>query len=325
MGDGQADQPTMTALRARVRGGPEVLAVDTVPVPEPGPGQVLVAVRAAGITYTELEWDETWTRDGQDRTPVIPSHEFSGVVAALGAGVTDLLVGEEVFGMVRFDRDGAAAEFVVAEATDVALKPAAVDHRQAATLPLSALTAWQALVEHGQLPSGGAVLVLGGAGAVGSFAVQIAAALGAQVTATCLQADVGTVSALGAGRVVAADDPAGLSGAGQFDVVLDTVGGAALEAAWALVRPGGHLVTLRAPLSQERADELGIHADFFIVQPDRRGLTVIADLVDSGRIHGLLAATFPLTAGREAYLSGTDPDRPAGKTVLEVAGPPRMT
>jgi NADPH:quinone reductase-like Zn-dependent oxidoreductase len=310
----------MTALRAPVRGGPEVLVVEAAPVPEPGPGQVLVAVRAAGITYTELEWEETWARDGRDRTPVIPSHEFSGVVEVLGPEVSDLWVGQEVFGMARFDRDGAAAEFVLAQASDVAPKPASVSHAQAATLPLSALTAWQALVVHGQLPADGTVLVLGGAGAVGSFAVQIAAALGADVTATCFAADIETVSGLGARRVVAADDPAGLAEAGQFDVVLDTVGGAALEAGWGLVRPGGHLVTLRTPLSPERAQSLGIFADFFIVEPDRRGLSVIADLVDQGRIRILLAATYPLEEGRQAYLSGTDPGRPAGKTVLEVAG-----
>jgi NADPH:quinone reductase-like Zn-dependent oxidoreductase len=320
MSSGAAAPSTMTALRAAVRGGPEVLTIETAPVPQPGPGQVLVAVRAAGITYTELEWEETWTRDGRDRTPIIPSHEFSGVVQLVGAEVGDLEVGEEVFGMARFDRDGAAAEFVLAEATDVAAKPRSLTHPEAATLPLSALTAWQALVVHGELSANGAVLVLGGAGAVGSFAVQIAAALGAEVTATCLPADVETVSSLGAQRVVAADDPTGLSGAGPFDVVLATVGGAALEAAWGLVRPGGHLITLRAPLDQQRADELGIHVDFFIVEPDRSGLTVIADLVDQGRIRVLLASTYPLTEGRQAYLSGTDPGRPAGKTVLEVTG-----
>ena len=311
---------TMTALRAPVRGGPEVLAVETAPVPEPGPGQVLVAVRAAGITYTELEWEQTWTRDGRDRTPIIPSHEFSGLVELLGPDVTDLWVGQEVFGMARFDRDGAAAEFVVAEASDVAAKPVSVSHRQAATLPLSALTAWQALVVHGQLPANGAVLVLGGAGAVGSFAVQIAAALDAEVTATCLAADVETVASLGASRVLAADDLDGLIASGPFDVVLDTVGGAAVDLAWGLVRPGGHLVTLRSPLPQQRAHELGIHAHFFIVEPDRTGLSVIADLVDQGRIRILLASTYPLAEGRQAYLSGTDPGRPAGKTVLEVAG-----
>jgi NADPH:quinone reductase-like Zn-dependent oxidoreductase len=319
MTSSNAGTRTMTALRAPVHGGPEVLTVQTAPVPDPGPGQVLVAVRAAGITYTELEWEETWTRDGRDRTPVIPSHEFSGVVDLVGPGVSDLAVGQEVFGMTRFDRDGAAAEYVLAQATDVAPKPQSVSHQQAATLPLSALTAWQALVVQGQLPENGSALVLGGAGAVGSFAVQIAAARGAEVTATCLPADVQTVSDLGATRAVAADDPTGLSGAGPFDVVLDTVGGAALEEAWGLVRPGGHLVTLRIQPSQQRADELGIHAHFFIVTPDRESLTGIADLVDRGRIKILLAATYPLEQGRQAYLSGTKPDRPAGKTVLEVA------
>src|SRR6202046_3446982 len=176
---------TMMALRAHKRGGPEQLVYEQAPVPAAGPGEVLVAVHAAAITFAELTWDLSWTtRDGADRTPVIPSHEVSGTVAATGPGVTGLAPGDEVYALIDFDRDGAAAEYVTVPAGALAARPRSVSHVQAATLPLAALTAWQAPGDHGRPARGERVLVLGGAGGVGVYAVQLAAALGGQVTAT---------------------------------------------------------------------------------------------------------------------------------------------
>ena len=163
---------TMRALRAHVRGGPGQLVYEQAPAPAAGPGEALVAVHAAAITFAELTWDLSWTtRDGAGRTPVIPSHELSGVIAGLGPGVTNLAVGAAVIGLIDFDRDGAAAEYVAVPATTLAAKPTALSHQQAATLPLAALTAWQALVDHAAVAPGERVLVLGGAGGVGLFAV----------------------------------------------------------------------------------------------------------------------------------------------------------
>ena len=159
---------TMMALRAHARGGPEQLVYEQAPAPAAGPGEALIAVHAAAITFAELTWDLEWTsRDGIDRTPVIPSHEMSGTVAGLGDGVAGLAVGDEVIGLVDFDRDGAAAEYVVMPAAGLAAKPPSVSHVQAATLPLAALTAWQALADHAALEPGEQVLVQGGAGGVG--------------------------------------------------------------------------------------------------------------------------------------------------------------
>ena len=139
---------TMRALRAHVRGGPGQLVYEQAPAPAAGPGEALVAVHAAAITFAELTWDLSWTtRDGADRTPVIPSHEMSGVIAGLGPGVTSLAVGDAVIGLIDFDRDGSAAEYVAVPATTLAAKPTSLSHQQAATLPLAALTAWQALVD----------------------------------------------------------------------------------------------------------------------------------------------------------------------------------
>jgi NADPH:quinone reductase-like Zn-dependent oxidoreductase len=152
----------MTALRAQRRGGPEVFAVEQAPFPVPTTGEVLLAVHPAAITFDELTWQETWVRDGVDRTPVIPSHEVSGVVAAVADGVAEFSPGDEVYGLIPFNRDGAAAEFVAVPATDLAARPTSVSHVVAAALPLAGLTAWQALVDHAKVQRGEKVLVLGG-------------------------------------------------------------------------------------------------------------------------------------------------------------------
>jgi NADPH:quinone reductase-like Zn-dependent oxidoreductase len=313
---------TMMALRAHARGGAEQLVYEAAPVPVPGPGEALVAVHAAAITFAELTWDLSWTtRDGRDRTPVIPSHEVSGTVAGLGPDAGGFTVGDEVYGLIDFDRDGAAAQYVSLPAAHLAVGPRSVSHTEAATLPLAALTAWQALTDHAALEPGEQVLVQGGAGGVGSYAVQLAAILGGTVTATGRAKDRDFVQGLGAGTYLApGDDGAADYGAAAqqgFDVVIDTVGGAVLDASYALTRRGGRLVTLGAPPSAEKAAELGVRAVFFVVTPDTAGLIRLAGLVDEGRLRPILSQTFPLREGRRAFESATLP-RPPGKTVLIV-------
>lgn len=306
----------MTALRAHHRGGPEVLTVESAPVPVPAPGEVLVAVHAAAITFDELTWEETWTRDGVDRTPTIVSHEVSGVVAEIGPGVRDFQPGDEVYGLVGFDRDGAAAEFVAMPATDLAAKPSTVSHPVAAALPLAGLTALQALVDHAAVRPGEQVLVHGGAGGVGALTVQLAAQLGAEVTAT-VRSDTGElVRGFGARHVI--DTRTDTFDGAAYDVVVDTVGGETLDRSFGVLRRGGRLVTLSAPPPPGKDTEFGVTATFFIVTADRRQLTELAQLVDRGRLHVEIARTFPLAQGREAFESGSRPGRRAGKTVLVV-------
>jgi NADPH:quinone reductase-like Zn-dependent oxidoreductase len=312
---------TMVALRAHARGGPEQLVYEQAPVPVAGPGEALIAVHAAAITFTELTWNLTWTtRDGADRTPVIPSHEMSGTVAGLGDGVGGLAVGDPVIGLIDFDRDGAAAEYVAVPAASLAAKPPSVSHVRAATLPLAALTAWQALADHAALQPGEQVLVQGGAGGVGMFAVQLAAVLGGHATATGRGADAGVVLDLGAERFVSiADGPGGPGGplAGGFDVVIDTVGGAVLDDSYGLLRAGGRLVTLGAPPDQELARKYQVRAMFFVVKPDAAELARLAELAGTGKLRTVVGQTFPLAQGRQAFESGRGPRRP-GKTVLVV-------
>ncbi len=304
----------MQALVAYEQGGPEQLRMETVARPEPGPGEVLVEVHAAAITFAELGWPESWTH-----RPMIPSHEMSGVVAACGPGVTDLSDGDQVFGLIRFDRLGAAAEYVTVPAVDLARRPRQISHVLAAALPLAGLTGWQGLHDHAGLRPDDEVLVHGGAGAVGGFAVQLAAQAGARVTATVRGADDAEIARqLGARRVIDVGNTAFDAGPARYDVVLDTVGGETLERSYPLLRPGGRLVTLAVPPSAERAAEYQARAMFFIVTPDQDELSELAQLVDCGALQVTVAATFPLTDGRSAFESGQSWHRPAGKTVLIV-------
>lgn len=307
----------MTALRAHRRGGPEQLVIERAPVPAAAAGEALVAVHAAAITFDELTWDETWTRDGVSRVPVIPSHEVSGVVSAVADGVTDFVPGDEVYGLIEFDRDGAAAEFVAVPAMDLATKPSTVSHTVAAALPLAGLTALQALVNHAAVRPGETVLVHGGAGGVGLLTVQLAALLGAQVTATVRSDTAALLRGCGAQRVIDTRTEAFDETGAAYDVVIDTVGGQTLDRSFGVLRRGGRLITLSAPPPDGRANEFGITATFFIVTPDRDQLAELAALVDGDRLRVAIAQTFPLDEGREAFESGGHGGR-AGKTVLVV-------
>src|SRR5436305_3589034 len=259
----------MKAVRLYSRGGPEALRFEDAPTPRPGPGEVLVRVRAAGVTPTELLWAPTWTtRDGAPRPlPVIPGHEFSGEVAALGEGVTALRVGEAVYGMNDWFADGAQAEYCLARPADVARKPASVDHARAAATPISALTAWQGLFERGRLAAGERVLIHGGAGGVGGFAVQLARRRGARVTATASAGNVDFVRGLGADEVIDYRAERFEGRVRGVDAVFDTVGGDTLQRSWGVMKPGGRLVTVAA--SEEGSPDERTRATFFIVETRR--------------------------------------------------------
>ncbi|WP_406375921.1 NADP-dependent oxidoreductase [Streptomyces sp. NBC_00647] len=311
---------TMHAVRGHRRGGPEELVYELAPRPVPGPGEVLVEVRAASVTTGELGWDATWTDSfdgsGGPRLPIVPSKEVSGVVAELGEGVTDFAPGDEVYGLIPFTRDGAAAEYVTVPAAVLAAKPRSLDHERTAALPLAGLTAWQGLAAHAGVAPGQRVLVHGGAGGVGSFVVQVAAALGAEVTATASARDADFVRGLGAETVI---DYAGrrfedeVKGA---DVVFDTVGGDTLDRSWRVLRPGGVLVGIVAPPAPPAGvDARGV---FFVVEPDRAGLDQLSALVEAGRLVPQIDRVVPLESAPEAY-AALEREHRRGKIVLRVS------
>lgn len=305
----------MKAICLRGRGGPEAFAYEEAPQPRPGEGEVLVRVHAAGVIHTELSWVPTWTtRAGEPRPlPVIPGHEFSGEIVALGAGVRDLAVGDLVYGLNDWYRDGAQADYCVALVADCAPKPASVDHVHAAATPISALTAWQGLVERAGLAAGQRVLIHGAAGGVGTIAVQLARWRGARVTATASAANLDFVRSLGADEVIDYRAERFEDVVRDVDVVFDTVGGETLERSWGVLKPGGRLVTVAA--SGERTTDERIRAAYFIAEPSRTQLAEIARLVDGGALRPVVGAVFPLVEARQAYQH-----KPShGKVVLRVA------
>jgi NADPH:quinone reductase-like Zn-dependent oxidoreductase len=295
---------------------------ETAPRPEPAPGEVLVAVHAASITATELTWDATWTDSldpgGRDRTPIIPSHEMSGVVAALGPAVTETQVGNEVYGLIPFVRDGAAAEYVTAPADVLAAKPTTVDHDAAAAVPLAALTVWQALVDHAALQAGQHILIHGAAGGVGSFAVQIAAELCARVTATARGCDRDFVTGLGAHEVLDYANERFEDHVDDVDIVLDMVGGATQARSWGVLRPGGVLVSVAAPPEVPPTAAPGVRGTYFIVEPDRAQLETITRLIETGRLIPIVDRVVPLAETRAAY-EALQTEHHRGKIVIHVA------
>src|SRR5947208_11732583 len=173
------------AIRLHARGGPEQIVYEDAPLPAPAAGEALLRVYAAGITPTELTWSETYrTPDARERLPTIPGHDVSGVVEAVGPGVSDVSPGDAVYGLIDFPRDGSAAEYVAVRAADLAPKPLSLDHVHTAAVPLSALTAWQALFVHAGVAGGDRVLIHGAAGGFGTYAVQFAYTRGAHVSGT---------------------------------------------------------------------------------------------------------------------------------------------
>jgi NADPH:quinone reductase-like Zn-dependent oxidoreductase len=313
----------MKAVRAHHRGGAEQLVYEVAPRPEPARGEALVAVHAASITPDELTWEETW-RDrsgphGRDLTPIIPSHEMSGLVVTLGPEAIDVAEGDEVYGLIPFVRDGAAAEFVSVPADVLATKPGTIDHDTTAAIPLAALTAWQALVDHANLQPDQHVLVHGAAGGVGSFAVQIAVGLGARVTATARKPDRAFVQGLGAHEVVDYETDRFEHHLNGVDVVLDLVGGPTQARSWRVLRPGGVLVSIVAPPDPSAAAKHRARGVFFIVKPDRDQLENIARLVDTGHLTPIVDRVVPLADAREAY-EGLGTNHHRGKVVLHVAG-----
>ena len=307
----------MKAIRTHGRGGPEQLFFEDAPLPEVRRGEVLVRVRATGITPMELTWDASYQyADGTPRIPGIPGHEVSGVVERMAPDVTDFHPGDEVYGLVDFPHDGAAADFAAVRAANLALKPLTIPHEQAAALPLSALTAWQALFEHARLDVGQSVLIHGGAGGVGSLAVQLARWRGSRVLATASASNAELVRSLGADEVIDYRTTRFEERLRDIDVVLDTIGGETLERSWRVLRKGGVLVTLVSPIPPGVAEQHGVRGMFFIVSGNREQLDQITGLVNAGKLTPVVSEVLPLARAREAFEHGAAGHAP-GKIVLQ--------
>lgn len=289
-------------------------------IPQPGEGQLLIRVHAAGVTPTELQWyPTTHTLSGEKRNGAIPGHEFSGVVEAVGAGVEAGLVGREVYGMNDWFADGATAEYCTCAATAVAEKPSRLSHAEAASVPIGALTAWQGLFDKGKLQAGERVLIHGGSGAVGVFAIQMAKRAGARVITTASARNFDLLGQLGAHEVIDYQTERFEEKVGKVDVVFDGVGGETLRRSWDLLEPGGRMVTIAA--NSEGTKDERIEKAFFIVEPNQGQLTEIARLLDRDELRALVDAVVPWEKASDAYLGRIEGRRGRGKVVLLIDQP----
>jgi NADPH:quinone reductase-like Zn-dependent oxidoreductase len=282
------------------------------PEPTAAINDVIVQVHASGFVPTEMEWPSTWTdRAGRDKTPSIPGHELAGVVTALGYGTTGLSVGQRVFGLADWHRDGTLAEYVAIEARNLAPLPGDVDFAVAASLPISGLTAWQGLFRHGRLQAGQTVLAHGAAGAVGTMVTQLAREAGAYVIGTGRAGDREKALDFGAHEFVDLENDA-LGAVGGVDLVFDVIGGDIQKRSAALIKPGGTLVSIVGPVESRPADGLAID---FVVETDRAELVEIMQRVRDGR----LRTNIDSIASLDEAVSALNPTvRRKGKTIISI-------
>jgi NADPH:quinone reductase-like Zn-dependent oxidoreductase len=282
------------------------------PEPQPAINDVVVQVHAAGFVNTELDWPSTWTdRCDRDRTPSIPGHELAGVVTALGYGATGLSVGQRVFGLTDWSRDGALSEYAAVEARNLAPLPGDVDFTVGASLPISGLTAWQGLIVHGRLQAGQRVIAHGAAGAVGSMVTQLAREFGAWVIGTGRAADRQKALDFGANEYVDLDNEV-LEDVGGVDLVFDLIGGDIRKRSARLVRAGGTLVTIVGPSEDRPVDGLTID---FVVEADRVQLGEIVQRVRDGRLRTNIGTVSTLD---DAVAAFNPTARRPGKTIIRV-------
>jgi len=282
------------------------------PEPEAALNDVVVQVHAAGFTWDELTWPPTWTdRQGRGRTPSIPGHELAGVVTGLGYGTTGLSVGQRVFGLTDWYRDGTLAEYVAVEARNLAPLPGDVDFTVGASLPMPGLTAWQALFDHGRLRAGQSVLVHGAAGVVGSMAIQLAREYGAYVIGTGRAAHRQAALDFGVQEFVDLQNDT-LKDIGGVDLVFDVFGGDIAKRSAGLIRAGGSLVTIAGPTEARPADGLVID---FVVESDRAQLNEIVQRVRDGRLRTNIGNVSTLD---DAIATINAPKRSNGKTIVRV-------
>jgi len=309
----------MKSIRMHNQGGPELLTYEDAPNPELQSGDALVRVVATSITKTELTWDETYTDcEGRPRIPTIPGHEFAGIVDTLAPDAAGVRVGDAVYALSSFCRNGSAAEYIAVRAEDLAPKPRTLNFEQAAAVPLAGLTAWQALFDHAQIEKGERVLIHGAAGGVGTYAVQLASWKGAEVITTASAGNHDFLGELGASEVIDYTRERFEEKVEDVDVVLDSVGGETQERSWSVLRRGGILVSLVSPVSAEKAASLGVRGAFFIVEPNRTQLIELGHLIDAGTLRVIVGAVLPLAKAREAFERGLA-GHMRGKIVLQVA------
>jgi NADPH:quinone reductase-like Zn-dependent oxidoreductase len=309
---------TMYAVRIHAFGGPDQLKYEQIPIPQPGPGEVLIRVHAAGVNPVDWKVREGYLKDYVNHTlPLTLGWDVSGVIQAMGLGATRFKKDDEVYSRPDLTRDGTYAEYVVVRESEVARKPKSADHIHAASIPLAALTAWQAFFDNAALKPGQRVLIHGAAGGVGTMAVQLAKWKGAYVIATSSQRNQEFLRKLGADETIDYTKARFEEVGRNVDVVFDMIGGDTQKRSWKVLKNGGMLVSIVSRPSPEEAASYGVRQAFLMTQPNAAQLTQIAELVDSANLRPVVETILPLTEARRAQeLSQAGHTR--GKIILRV-------
>ena len=314
----KANQPSMKAWRVHEFGPPEKMIFETVPRPLPAAGEVLVKVHAAGVG----PWDAS-IRAGKSALPqplpLTLGSDLAGEVATLGSGVSDIAVGDQVFGVTNTQFLGAYAEYALASAAMLAKKPSSLSYIEAASVPVVAVTAWQGLFDYARLEAGQMVVIHGAAGNVGAFAVQLARRARLRSVVTASTKDIDYVRGLGADKVVDYHTQRFEDQVRDADAVLDLVGGETQTRSFQILRRGGKLISTVSKPDQDRAKQHGVTAAFFLVDVTTDRLRKIAALIDRGELKTRIGAILPLADAREAHMI-LDGQRaqPQGKIILSV-------
>jgi NADPH:quinone reductase-like Zn-dependent oxidoreductase len=315
---GNQTDSSMLAWRVHKFGPPSVMSSERIPQPKPGANEVLVKVEAAGVG----PWD-AWIRGGKSALPqplpLTLGSDLSGEIVAVGSGVSDLRVGDQVYGVTNPQFIGAYAEYASASATMISRKPALLTYIEAASVPVIAVTAWQALFDHAQLKASQTVLIHGAAGNVGAYAVQLAHRAGVKIFATAAAKDIAFVENLGANTVIDFQTQRFEDQVRDVDAVIDLVGGETQRRSFQVLRRDGRLISAVSAPDPELAHSYEVKASFFLVNVTTRYLAEIANLIDSGELKPHVGAVLPLAEAREAHfmLDGVRP-QPNGKIVLAV-------
>jgi NADPH:quinone reductase-like Zn-dependent oxidoreductase len=313
-----AKSQTMKAIRMHEYGGPEVLVYEEAPRPRVREGEVLIRVHAAGVNPLDCK-----VRAGelkgvvQHKFPLIPGWDVSGVVEEVGQGVSQFKRGDEVFAMADPTRNGGYADYIAVREATLAMKPKSLHHVRAAAVPLSSLTAWRSLFDLGQLQAGQRILIHGGSGGVGHFAVQLAKWKGAYVIATASTRNQEVLRKLRADEIIDYTAQRFEEVAEKVDLVLDTIGGDTQERSWRVLNKGGALISLVQPPSEQKARRFGVRGIMCSVQPDGAQLSKIAKLIDSAKLKPIIDRILPLSEARRAHELSQD-GHIRGKIVLRV-------
>jgi len=308
----------MKAVRIHEFGGPEVLSIDEIPVPQPAPDEVLIKVHATSVN--PVDWK---IREGQRKVkfpgklPLTLGWDVSGTIEALGEKVSAFKKGDEVYGRPDPTKNGAYAEYIVVKANIISIKPTSIGHTEAAAVPLAGLTAWQALFDHGLLKAGQKVLIHAAAGGVGTYAVQFAKWKGAYVIGTASSANIDFLKRLGADEVIdykMEDFETALS---DVDLVLDTIGGETQLKSLTILKAGGRVITTLMPEFAAEAKAKNVHLTGFMAQSIPDQLTEIATLIDSGKVKPVIEKVLPFTSARQAQTE-SEQGHTRGKIVLQV-------